>query len=126
VLDGTTPVFGCFKHNSAVYIDSSSCINACPCVRWLVSTDQDEINDLTIYPNPVKDILILNFQESGISFESYEIYSLDGSLLLNAEIEMNRYIEVDLEHLNSGVYIIKLKGKKSIISRRIFKCNSNR
>lgn len=65
---------------------------------------------ISIYPNPVKDIL--NVQGKSIEGSNIEIYHLAGGLVQKGKLNANK---VDVSRLNKGVYIISVdhNGKKS-------------
>ncbi|MDA3909748.1 MAG: T9SS type A sorting domain-containing protein [Bacteroidales bacterium] len=58
---------------------------------------------LSIYPNPVKDILYI--QGEGLS--NLKIYAIDGRLLMN-EKEIQNGFMIDTDQLESGLYIITI------------------
>ena len=72
-------------------------------------------NDLKFYPNPLKDVLIVNSNsEFGL-----EIYSITGTLILSKKSEKQR-VE-NLSVLEPGIYLFKFKFIDEIISKIIFK-----
>lgn len=71
-----------------------------------LSTITQEKNDLVLFPNPVKDKILLK----GISkISDFKIYSMEGKL-----VKKGTYISsnsVDVSTLEAGVYFIKINGK---------------
>ena len=62
--------------------------------------------EIVLFPNPVKDEIILK----GISkISPFEIFSIEGKLVKNGNFNPNN--SIDVSTLNSGVYILKIKGK---------------
>uniref|UniRef100_UPI00404B2FE2 T9SS type A sorting domain-containing protein n=1 Tax=Flavobacterium sp. TaxID=239 RepID=UPI00404B2FE2 len=63
-----------------------------------------EISNISIYPNPVKNTLFINANESVI--DSVMIYTLDGKKVL----QLNQMVEnsIDVSGLSNGVYFVRL------------------
>ncbi|WP_394758254.1 T9SS type A sorting domain-containing protein [Flavobacterium sp.] len=66
--------------------------------------DSFELDDLSIYPNPVKNTLNIS---NGKSIESIIIYNLLGQIVLNKKVDSIN-TEIDMSHLNSGTYLAKI------------------
>ncbi len=68
------------------------------------------INNVKLYPNPVKDVLtITNIQN--VDLKTVEIYNILGSLVLEVnfkDLSFNNSFRLDLSDLNKGVYLTKL------------------
>lgn len=76
---------------------------------------EDNISDLKIYPNPVRDIL--NIQANNL--ENYKIYSNVGLLVQEGKVEDNA---IDLSKLSTGVYILKMQSiSGAIFTKRVIK-----
>ncbi len=58
-----------------------------------------------IFPNPVKDVLYLKLQQN--SNTEALIYNMQGSLLVKQQIH-NLLSEIDIHHLNPGIYILTI------------------
>lgn len=77
--------------------------------------ENDFINNISIYPNPVKDIL--NFKtERNIS--KVEVYDIAGRILSSNSIRENK---IDLSELKTGNYILKLYTEKGLMNTIIIK-----
>jgi ELWxxDGT repeat protein len=79
------------------------------------STDIHEVtnsDNLVMYPNPTADIIKVrldNFQ----THLNYEIYDQFGKILIQSTFEANEN-QVDLSHLNSGIYFLKIEGVSAL------------
>ena len=90
---------------------------------WLVKLSPDNLkvndfsslNDLKIYPNPVKDLLYFNSENKIISFE---VYDITGRILNSNKVIGN---SVDLSNLKTGNYLLKLYTNDSVINSKIIK-----
>jgi len=104
-------------------------------VRILLSDDYDTLtlsmnggvgisdfkfsNNISIYPNPIKDILNLDIPEN-ITVKSISIYSIDGKL-----IEKDKYFfnlgQLSIGNLEKGSYTINIKTDKGNFNKLIIK-----
>ena len=92
-----------------------------PIVYWLVAVyyfgeseaaelqittgiDNNSLNDVSIYPNPVKDQLYI---QSGIMISRIEVLSLSGEKLIDQKLLANK-AEIDFSNYNPGVYILEI------------------
>jgi thiol-disulfide isomerase/thioredoxin len=86
-----------------------STYNACAaaCVTTAINED---ISNLSVYPNPVKDVLIIKGM-----YSSLEIYDIYGKLVLTAESAKN----INVSGLTSGVYMLNINTEKGTATQRI-------
>ncbi|MEQ9303706.1 MAG: T9SS type A sorting domain-containing protein, partial [Marinoscillum sp.] len=74
-----------------------------------------------IYPNPFTDKLNLAVSDE-LSFDQYWVQDMHGKILRNSQsIVDNENLEIDLQSLNPGIYIISLKGANHSRSFKIIK-----
>ncbi|WP_353150832.1 T9SS type A sorting domain-containing protein [Chryseobacterium sp.] len=67
---------------------------------------------LTIYPNPASDKVYIK----GEKVSEAELYSMDGKKL---DIVLNRDQSIDVSHLTTGIYLLKLKIKNEITTKKL-------
>ncbi|MGV6861189.1 MAG: choice-of-anchor B family protein [Putridiphycobacter sp.] len=81
-----------------------------------LNNEIDEQLDLSIYPNPVTDILYIDGQEENYQIE---IYELDGRLVLSD----SNVSKINLSPLSIGVYFLVVKNKQGEIieSKKLIK-----
>ena len=81
-----------------------------------LSVDEFNTSDFELYPNPVHDILNLQFNRTG----SYNIIVIDlqGKTVLNTLIE-EAFTQIDVSNLDSGVYFVKVMSKNSITTKKL-------
>lgn len=72
------------------------------------------------YPNPVSNFIYLNTYFSGKDNKIIEIYSLNGKLVFNEEIESNKDY-IDLSLLPKGNYLLKIRFKGITHSQNLIK-----
>ncbi len=71
--------------------------------------DQNNSFDLSIYPNPVKDVVKIQCQELYKGAGTLEIYNLGGKSVLKKKIERgNENIVINIHDVPTGIYFCKL------------------
>ena len=96
-------------------------INA-SCFIRLKGTANLKTNDfikskVSIYPNPVKDILNLSLSEN-TNIESYEIYDLLGKKVISEKTTENK---INVNQLNKGIYLLKAFTNEAIFTNKFIK-----
>ena len=87
-------------------------------VEEFSTTDVESINinELSIYPNPVKD----GFRVSGINgLTMLKLSDINGKVLLTKEINKNEYVSVS--SLPRGMYIVKISSEGKEMEQKIIK-----
>ena len=79
--------------------------------------DEHDSKNLVLYPNPVNDKLII---ESSDNLRRCEIYSITGQLLLSISSATER-LEVPVEKLANGTYLVKVVTDKLVITKKFAK-----
>jgi hypothetical protein len=80
--------------------------------------------DIQLFPNPVKDNLFVEMNFIQSSDLIYEIYQINGTLVLNKKVSMAKgehILELELETLNRGVYLLKLSTIEGNTVKKIVK-----
>lgn len=77
--------------------------------------ENDFINNLVVYPNPVNNIL--NFKTE-LNISKIEVYDIAGRILSSNSVFENK---IDLSELKTGNYILKLYTEKGIMNTKIMK-----
>lgn len=80
------------------------------------SIDEDAAEEIEIHPNPTKDIVYIK----GERWERIEIVNTMGQLLMSQE-QASDYVELNLNSMSSGIYILKVYCSKGIVCRRLIK-----
>ncbi len=94
-------VYGCTDPSAGNYNPNAECDNGC-CDNASPSAINEEVSNLSIYPNPVKNILIIDGD-----YTSATIYNVFGKLVLTTNYKKT----IDVATLNNGIYFIKTDNK---------------
>jgi hypothetical protein len=87
-------------------------------VESTVGKQELEIQTLKVYPNPASDKLFVELPETGM--EELIITDLMGRLLIHREIVSEQRVEVNIDLLQKGMFIISISnGQKRYVSRFI-------
>jgi hypothetical protein len=98
-------IWDLFNLNSFVFKKSKGDI-----VNPLISGNER----IRIYPNPAKDVIYVTSKESA----AIEICDIQGKILIRKQLNaMNNCIQIG--HLSSGCYIIKILNKTKVLSRKL-------
>ncbi len=77
--------------------------------------------DMLMYPNPVADMLMLKKLDDSEIY-TISVYNLEGRLVQEHRLDIeNRYAELDLRLLHSGVYILEINGSNGKETTKIVK-----
>ena len=61
-----------------------------------------------IYPNPVREMLHVNFGRN-INTVNVQLYNSQGQLVLTQVIMLQSSLQVNVKHLAAGIYSLKIK-----------------
>jgi PKD repeat protein len=75
------------------------------------TVNENEVQAMELFPNPVRDILKLKFRENNLN-ETYSIVDLSGRMILSGKI-IGEETLIDLNTAAQGVYFIKISGDRA-------------
>jgi hypothetical protein len=101
------PVQGCYDPGtgSGQYTSLTNCQASC-----IVNGINEEASEIRIYPNPVKDRLVIEGE-----YTSLNIYDVFGKLVLSAEAAK----AINVSSLSSGVYMLNINTEKGTATQKI-------
>lgn len=90
---------------------------------FLHVVDSQNIFDLTIYPNPCTDRLNINVDGILAPDTKLELISLNGQIMLVMKLYNMTFgsASIDVSHLPSGMYIVRVISSKTVRTARIIK-----
>ncbi len=77
-------------------------------------TKIETLNNLKLYPNPVKDILNIEFNSTKNNQANIQIVSYTGKIISNENVNIlmgNNSISIATSNLNSGIYFVRINDK---------------
>ena len=97
--------------NSDIYVQKIDKNGNLGGVPSLIHPDTEVSSPVSIYPNPVKDNLYLKLNRAEKSRIAIRLFSVDGSLIKEAQYKNRSTFNIPLTDINKGIYIIEVKGE---------------
>ena len=93
-------------------VDTSNCTNVMP----VGLSDNKFRSDISVFPNPGKDMITINFGDNQLG-SSLLILDITGKEVYSGRNEESNILNVDICHLKNGVYFLKIidENKQEII-----------
>lgn len=112
------PFFYTFTtQNNKIYLDITNSEGSVATFFVNLLSQEEFKKNLIIYPNPVKDKLFI--ESPNIALEQVNIYDLSGKMVFKQKDLSND--NLDVSHLQSGVYILKIKTPVGVVQRKLVK-----
>ncbi len=70
----------------------------------------NEMQNVSVFPNPVKDFLLIELPESQIEIQ---LYDMQGKVLLNTSSETRNRVKLDMKNYTTGTYLLVLVDRKN-------------
>jgi hypothetical protein len=70
-----------------------------------------------VFPNPVADVLNIDLGE--LSGHTLELYDVLGKRVIYRELEPGGVIDLDVNMLEKGIYLLKVQTDQGIVSKRV-------
>ena len=80
---------------------------------------QEELSGLSVYPNPVDDVLKINLPE-GLSNSVASVFNIEGKLILVQQLTTSES-SINVVGLSSGIYTVKLLSSDTSYSQKFIK-----
>jgi endonuclease I len=103
------------QHNRNPFVDHPEWVNAI----WNPGMNTSDLNkiELNIYPNPAKNVLNISADQK---ISKVELFDLAGKKIRVESFNSNK-ISMNLNHLKSGVYLIKATVDGKVVSQKFIK-----
>jgi hypothetical protein len=75
-------------------------------------------NEISLYPNPAQNWITINTHN--LVMAKISIYDIKGGLIMTQKL-VNNLTAINIENLQSGIYIVQLMDDENVISKRIIK-----
>lgn len=117
-IANNNPSLACIEVDDITYADANFTKDATATFSTDCSTlsnlDFDLTQDLSIYPNPTSNSIVVS---SASNITSLKLYNLLGELIM---VVKNRN-KLDLSNLNSGIYLVNIQTEKGKITKKVIK-----
>lgn len=71
-------------------------------------TEEGSVQHISVFPNPSENKLYVSYQTSLNSPITFEIFDITGRLVLSENSNQSLTKEINIEHINSGTYILQI------------------
>ena len=87
----------------------------------LATTENTVKSTITVYPNPVKDFLIVDFNSEKLERSRFQLFDATGKIITQGELK-NVKTEISASTLSAGMYILSITNAgKTLKSFKIIK-----
>ena len=114
-LDGETnpEYFPTLQGSYAVAVTENGCTDTSACIEVLITEASDVTSEFKwmAYPNPVNDLLQIEFAGTTVENLGISLYAPDGRVLMSKKLENNSFVgnaAIDLSSYCQGIYFIVL------------------
>ncbi|HBX51047.1 MAG: hypothetical protein A2309_00855 [Bacteroidetes bacterium RIFOXYB2_FULL_35_7] len=76
-------------------------------------------NNIEVYPNPAKDVLFVDLNNSGFNAALMEIYDITGKLVHKENLNSSVLKKLDISTFNKGIYFLRFIGDETIETQKI-------
>lgn len=90
------------------------CVAVSECVDInMVNIESNDLNSVSIYPNPAHQILYVSWDSSEIQMDEIKMFDASGKLVRLAPTSIG-FIELDIQNLSIGMYFLELRSNKEV------------
>jgi len=75
-----------------------------------------EIEGLTIYPNPVNELLFIEMNDKNTSFQA-EILNTQGQVIVEKTLQNTQ--SIDVSTFAKGVYLVKIFNEEGLVTKKV-------
>lgn len=82
------------------------------------SLQEQSESEISVYPNPTKGKLVLNFPDKNVEVHSFQIVDVNNkTVLIKNTTESD--LQIDLSDLQNGIYFVIIESNQSILTKKI-------
>lgn len=122
ILRTTSQTLVCVRDKNMDIYKVSGYADSCSCFKQLILS-QDEINDLnkiTIYPNPTQSTFSINFEKNTDNIY-VSLFDVTGKEIIPKTSINKSQNTFNLEQENPGIYFVRIEMNEQSVTRRIVK-----
>ena len=82
--------------------------------QYTSSVNEAAASLATVYPNPAKNVVMIN---SAIYVNSYEVYNMTGAMVMSGVADANTF-SIDVRNLPAGAYMIRMSSESGVFGKR--------
>ena len=91
-------------------------------MKSLEVTEMIPQSDLDLYPNPVKEILRIDFKNSPEGNLTYQIKNIAGQVVFLSQLtnDGSSHADLNVQNLKAGIYVLRIYNDKKLLADRKF------
>lgn len=115
---------GQLRYNVHAAEDQANVVEVIFDVTGIVSINPISLdNQVQIAPNPVSDVLTLRATTGKLEKGEAQVYDLSGKLLREVSVKGIDALDINVQSLPEGAYLLRYISKEGIVTRRFLKTN---
>jgi len=87
------------------------------CIAHITKTDDEPDQKLSVFPNPAQDQI--NISIEGLQINAIQLFNVHGQILLTEPNHELKRTSLDIGHLSSGIYFLKVLIGEDEVTRKI-------
>jgi hypothetical protein len=99
-----------------VKVSKDGCVDTLNCISVSSFESPNPVSQFRVYPNPTSDVVYLDLPDDEEII--YQIFSIEGRLVMSGKTLKK---EVDVSTFLPGSYLLKIRSKNGIVSKKIIK-----
>lgn len=96
---------------------NKNALTSISCYPTVLSNEDFTINELKVYPNPVKDVINFSFHKE---ITTVSIYNLIGQEVITKSLNSNQ-ASIDITGLSAGTYMVKVTSNNKVKTLKVIK-----
>jgi hypothetical protein len=88
---------------------------------WNSTQENDVTDNISIYPNPAKDYMIIEYPNASINYPLIKFLDINGRELHPKIDHFSDRALIDTEKLTAGIYFVKIINGSEVVVRKIIK-----
>lgn len=103
-----------FAGRATISGNGARCTNVSKVATYCFSRTRDDVSEINIYPNPVRDMINIE----GLQYAQVSVYSTDGVMMREFN-NVNGILRIETSNWNPGIYIIKISDNDATLAKQI-------
>lgn len=95
--------------------DFSLIVNGMATASSSVSAALHSTSNITVYPNPIEDILKIDIESEPIEILKIDVLDLTGQLQMQALYTYARTVELEMSKLTPGIYFLTIRNEHNVM-----------
>jgi len=77
--------------------------------------------EMEVYPNPAREKIYLRIDAPAFKLVWLTLYNCNGQVLRNRQVQIPANLEMNLQELSPGVYLLRVTDGKEVLTKRVLR-----